>query len=120
MTFLEILALLIVAILGAIAIRISFTFDINKFLESRRKIKVEQLKNICPHGMMNLENKNLIFESFFASPIGTTKYFCRQCGLIVASEEDANRITEQFLKNPDHFIKRHRKFNKTAKKLKLY
>ena len=38
MTFIEILILLIV---GAFAVRFSFKFDMNQFLENRRKIKVK-------------------------------------------------------------------------------
>jgi len=119
MNFIEILILIFAIALSIIAIRISFKFDINKFLENRRKIKLNQLKNICPHGTMKLEGDKLIFTSFFQSPVGTLSYICDQCGLIVASQTEANRITKQFLHNPDLFIKRQKKFVKKAKKLKL-
>jgi len=55
MNFTEILLLIIALALSIIVIRISFNLNINNFLENRRKIKLNQLKNICPHGNMNLE-----------------------------------------------------------------
>jgi len=116
MTFLEILILIIV---GAFAIRFSFKFDMNQFLESRRKIKMEQLKNICPHGHMDMEGNKISFQSSFESPAGTTRYICNQCGLIVNSDHQINRMNENILKNPESFIERKKKFVKKAKKLKL-
>jgi len=119
MNFVELLILIMVIALSIIAIRFSFSFDINKFLEDRRKIKLNQLKNICPHGKMDLKDDKLIFQSFFSSPPGTLNYFCSRCGLIVSSEEEVNRITESLLKKPDSYLKKEKKFVKQAKRLKL-
>lgn len=98
---------------------IGFKFDINKFFEDRRKIKINQLKNICPHGNASSKGNELFFESFFSSPAGTAQWVCSQCGLVVNSESEINRIAEPVLKNPDLFIKKQKKFVKQAKKLKL-
>lgn len=66
MTFLGILILIFAIALSIIAIRISFKFDINKFLENRRKIKMDQLKNICPHGrIIDVTGNEMKFESLF-------------------------------------------------------
>lgn len=119
MTFLEILFLIFAIAISIIAIRISFKFDMNQFLENRRKIKLNQLKNLCPHGAMSMEGKNIIFQSFFSSPVGTTQWGCSQCGLIVNSEDEVMRLRDAYMKNPNHFIKKNEKFVKQAKKLKL-
>ncbi|MFH1505985.1 MAG: hypothetical protein ABIE94_03255 [archaeon] len=120
MTFLEILLLILTIVFSIIAIRISFKFDLNRYLENRRKIKIDQLKNICPHGrIIDVTGNEVKFESFFSSPVGTTKCVCSQCGLVVDSKDEVNRITKPLLKNPDYFIERHRKFVKQAKKLKI-
>lgn len=117
MTFLEILILIIV---GAFAIRFSFKFDLNKFLENRRKIKLDQLKNICPHGRVIDVNGNQIrFESLFSSPVGTVKWICSQCGCIVDHEDDVNRINERYSKNPSMILDKQKRFIKEAKKLKI-
>src|SRR3989344_8262543 len=101
MTFLEILTLLVITALLIIAIRISFKFDINRFLENRRKIKLDQMKNICPHGhFLPHEENTFLFESYFLSPAGTTRWICSQCSCIVESEEDIKRISEMYSQNP--------------------
>ena len=117
MTFLEILILIII---GAFAIRFSFKFDLNKFLENRRKIKLDQLKNICPHGrIIDIKGNQISFESLFSSPMGTLKWICSQCGCMVDHEDDVNRINEKYNKNPSMILDKQKIFIKEAKKLKI-
>ena len=117
MTFLEILILIII---GAFAIRFSFKFDLNKFLENRRKIKLDQLKNICPHGrIIDIKGNQISFESLFSSPMGTHKWICSQCGCIVDHEDDVNRINEKYSKNPSMILDKQKRFIKEAKRLKI-
>lgn len=117
MNFYQILFLIII---GAIAIRISFKFDLNRYLENRRKIKIAQLKNICPHGkIIDVSDKGRIaFESFFVSPVGTMDYICSQCNAVVG-EEQVNRINETYKKNPELILEKQKEFFKKAKRLKL-
>jgi hypothetical protein len=120
MTFIEILILLIVLVLSIIVIRISFKFDINKFIEDRRKIKLNQLKNVCPHTTGIVEGNQIILESLFISPPGTIQWQCQQCGLILGSEIEVQRITNGYQKDPMIILTKQKEFNKKAKKLKLY
>lgn len=119
MTFLEILILIFALAISILAIRVSFKFDINRFLENRRKVNMNQLKNICPHGNMSLDGNKVIFESYFLSPAGTHQWGCSQCGLVVNSEEDVQRIHNTLSKDPDLFFKKQKKFVKKVKKLKI-
>jgi len=120
MTFLEMLFLILAIALSIIVIRISFKFDINKFLENRRKIKLDQLKNVCPHMHISPhEGNSFCFESFFSSPMGTPKWFCSQCGCIVESQEDVNRLMEPYKKDISLYLKKQKKFIKEAKRLKI-
>lgn len=122
MNFNQILILIIVIILGIIAVRISFNFkfDLNKYLENRRKIKIDRLKNICPHCKIEFVGDNQIkVESYFHSPIGTTKYICSRCNRIVESEEDAQRMAENYAKDPKRFLKNEKRFVKAVKRLGL-
>ena len=120
MTFLEILILIFAIALSIIAIRISLKFDINKFLENRRKIKLDQLKNICPHGrIIDIKGNQISFESLFSSPMGTPKWICSQCGCTVDHEDDVNRINEKYSKNPSMILDKQKRFIKEAKKLKI-
>ena len=120
MNYSQIIILIIILLVSAIAIRISFKFDLNKYLENRRKIKSDQLKNICPHGrIIDIIGNQVKFESFFTSPVGTLKWICSQCGCIVDHEDDVNRINERYLKNPKLILDKQKRFIKKAKRLKI-
>jgi hypothetical protein len=111
---------LILIIAGAIAVRFTLKFDLNRYLENRRKIKLAQLKNICPHGrIIDIKGNQIKFESLFSSPVGTLKWVCSQCGCIVDHEDDINRINESYKKNPSLVLEKQKKFIKEAKKLKI-
>lgn len=117
MNFYELLALIIIS---AIAIRFTFKFDLNRYLENRRKIKIDQLKNICPHCKIEFVDKDQVkVESYFHSPIGTTKYVCSRCNRVVESEEDAKRMAETYAKDPERFLKSEKRFFKAVKRLGL-
>src|SRR3989344_7433348 len=120
MNFSQVILLIIVIVVSVIAIRISFKFDLNKYLENRRKIKLDQLKNICPHGRITniTDNGVITFESFFVSPVGTMDYICSQCNAVVG-EEHVNRINERYRENPSIVFEKQKKFTKKAKKLKI-
>jgi len=118
MNFSQIIILIIIIVVSIIAIRISFKFDLNKYLENRRKIKLDQLKNICPHGRIIKVNDNFAFESFFVSPVGTMDYVCSQCNAVIGKEH-VNRINERYVKNPKLVFKKQKEFAKKAKKLKI-
>ncbi len=121
MTTEEIIKLIIAGVIGFIAIKISLNFDLNKFLENRRQIKINQLKNICPHCKVTLNETTKAFtmESFFHTPVGTVNYYCSQCGLEVSSQHEIERIYEPIQQNPVLYIEKQKKFVKQAKKLKL-
>lgn len=110
--------IILLMVISAIAIRISFKFDLNKYLENRRKIKIDQLKNICPHGRIIKVGEKFGFESFFVSPVGTMDYICSQCNAIVG-EEHVNRINERYKENYSIVFDKQEKFTKKAKKLKI-
>jgi len=120
MTFLEIIILIFAIALSIIAIRLSLKFDVNQFLENRRKIKLDQLKNICPHIHISPQDSTaFILKSYFSSPRGTSKWFCSQCGLVVESQEDVNRLIESYKKDINLYLKKQKRFINQAKKLKL-
>ncbi|MCB9371026.1 hypothetical protein H6501_05480 [Candidatus Woesearchaeota archaeon] len=120
MTFLEILILMFFLVLSIVVIRISFQFNINDYLKDRRAVKINQLKNICPHTTVAVEDEQIVMGSLFKSPVGTTKYICSQCGLIVDSKEDAQKLMGRYAKNPEQILEDQKKFRRKAKKLKCF
>ena len=118
MNFYQIIILIIIFVISIIVIRISFKFDFNRHFENRRKIKLGQLKNICPHGRLTKINDQFAFESFFVSPAGTMDYICSQCSAVVGKEQ-ISRINEKYIQNPTLIFKKQKEFMKKAKKLKI-
>ena len=116
----EFYQILILIIAGVIAIRFSVKFDLNQFLKDRRKIKIDQLKNICPHGRIAsiTDDGKVTFESFFVSPVGTMDYVCSQCNVIIGKEQ-VSRINEKYRDNLDLVFEKQKEFAKRVKKLGL-
>lgn len=120
MNFTQIIILIIIVIISIVAIRLTFKFDLNRYLENRRKIKLDQLKNICPHCKIEFVDKGQVkITPYFYTDFGNPNYICRRCGCVVPFEEDANRICENYAKNPKRFLKNEKKFFRKMKRLKL-
>ncbi len=116
----EFYQILILIIVGAVAIKISFKFDLNRYLDDRRKIKIGQLQNICPHCKIEVLDKNNIkVESYFHTPSGNPNWICRRCRCVVPFEEDVNKISQNYAKDPKKWFDNEIRFIKQMKKLKL-
>jgi len=119
----EFYQIIILVIIAAVAIRISFKFDLNRYLENRRKIKLDQLKNICTHCKIeSLGGKEFKVESYFSKPIGTLNWICSRCHLVVDSEDDVNRFMQSYTKNIEgmkRYLEKEKRFFKQMKSLKL-
>ncbi|MEA3329222.1 MAG: hypothetical protein U9Q06_00580 [Nanoarchaeota archaeon] len=114
--------ILILIIAGAIAIRFSVKFDLNKFLEERRKIKISQLQNICPHCKIEIlgkDKKQIKCTPYFYSPTGTLNQICSRCKCVVPFEEDVKRICGNYANDPQKWLEQENKFIKQMKKLKI-
>ncbi len=119
LSFHEILILLVVAILGTIAIKITFSLDLNKYLEYRRKRYIPKLQNACTHleFVSDDKTKQVGFRSLFVSPPGTLQWQCQRCGLVKYLDDDeVERQVNHYVKNPDEFKKQNKKFAKLLKK----
>lgn len=117
MTFSEFIGAIIVLVLGVIAVRVSLTFDINKFLERRDKKLSQRLKNTCTHlEMLPTEDGQFQIRSLFESPPGTLKWQCQRCGLIANHDNDFESRAEYYSKNPEKYLAKYKEFHKLLKK----
>lgn len=99
----------------AVIFRVKVTFDVNKYLENRRKTKIERLKNICPHAYLDpdtIEEDKIFGGSYFYTKFGITGFICQQCGLYVEFEEQRDRAIP---KDPLVIVQMQEKFNKELK-----
>ncbi len=120
LTFSQIIRIIIAITLSIVAVRFSFSFDINKFLEDRRKIAENKAKNVCTHLFPYYTNKWEIawLKSAFLSPAWTTSRVCQKCWLIlydIDEEHEKDKINYYFAHNKE-YKKREKNFEKLLKK----
>ncbi|OJU88183.1 hypothetical protein BGO17_04410 [Candidatus Saccharibacteria bacterium 49-20] len=116
--FWQIIVGLTAIVLSVIAIKFTFSIDVNKLLERRDKNNSQKLQNACPHfQLVGLEGKEFEVRSLFYKPAGTFMHKCRQCGVITAlDEEQHERDANHYVKNPQALIDEQAKLTKLAKK----
>ena len=103
-------------VVAAIAIKIALTFDLNRYLEGRREREKERLQVLCPHTEVWISNGKIFVESRFHKPAMTFNCVCGQCGMVVANEEIAERISRDWANNPDGWMEADKRFRKAYSK----
>lgn len=118
LTFWQMILTLLVAAASFIVIRISLKFDLNRFIENRQTLKGQKLKNACTHiDLIPTADGRVEARSFFVSPPGTIQWQCQRCGLIkYQGNDDHERMVKYFIKNPEEYNRRNKKFQKLLKK----
>ena len=119
LTFAQLATLLGIIFGGLIAIRVTFNFDLNKYLDSRKEGYKAKCKNACLHfEFISKGNEHVEVRSFFVSPPGTVSYICQRCGMVRLhlDEEDYQRQVDYYLKNLKDYHKRNKRFHKLLKK----
>ena len=115
----EIVFIIVGIIVGIVAIKICFSFDINSWLQNRLQHKKDSLKVLCPHTDITLKDNNetKVVQSLFQSPYGTTEWICSRCGMRTHDSDIPQKLVEHYFKNPNDYLKRMKKFNKLVKKI---
>jgi hypothetical protein len=122
LSFWQLIGAILVLAISAIAVKITFNFDLNKYLERKDKRLDRKIKNACTHMHMELigsaegNKAQYSFQSLFESPPGTHQWQCQRCGLIRNHDNDYERRAEYYAQNPDEYIKMNKKFQKLLKK----
>lgn len=105
--------------MAIIAIKITFSFNINEWLKGRDEKLNDKLKNYCPHVNVKMVGEKIGVQSTFVSPSGTLSWICQRCGLQFLHLDQCveNQRLEYFMKNPKELQKQEKKFKKLLKKL---
>ena len=115
----------LIIIIGIILIRVTVSFDINKWQKARQEKRKIKMMNTCPHcQIMNVSHKNgkisFQMESFFVSPPGTMAWICQQCNCTVYDKDYPNKNRMYWLdrckESPKALAKQQEKFLKLARK----
>lgn len=110
-----ILALAIIAIL-----HFGVKFDINEFIEIRKKRHRKLAQNYCPHmDFIPRSDNSFQVNPLFYTPFGTPNWFCSRCGAVLPYEPDQEELKAKatyYLNHPKAYKKAMRKYDKHAKK----
>ncbi len=116
--FWQFIVAVLVALIGIVAVRITFSIDINKLLENRQKLNISKLRNTCTHlQLIPSEDGDIQVQSFFVSPSGTSQWRCERCGIVTDQiEDEIRREANYYLNNIDQYTKMNKRFSKLLKK----
>lgn len=109
--------LIIVIAISVIAIKITFSFDINKFLERRDKKLKQKAQNYCPHAQFIKVDGKFGIKSTFISPSGTTNWICQRCGTIRYNVDNEDERIKYYLEHPEELSRQEKKFEDILKKI---
>lgn len=118
LTFGQLIISVLILIVGTIAVKISFNFDINKYLKERQERYSAKCKNACVHFEFVPQDNSILVNSFFISPSGTLSSICQRCGLVrLHLDWDAHqRTVDYYGKNIKEYNKQNKRFHKLLKK----
>ncbi len=117
----------LIIMIGIILIRVTVSFDINKWQKARQEKRKIKMKNTCPHcRIKNIAHKNgdisFLMESFFISPPGKAAWICQQCNCTVYDKDYPEEIMAYWLdmcicqESPKPLKEQQEKFLKLARK----
>lgn len=118
LSFGELLALIAAAVAAIVVIRLSVTFDLNRFMEGRRSTYAQKLKNACVHFEFIVRSSGQIqVHPFWVSPPGTIAHYCQRCGAETYLQVDAfNETVDFYSTHVDDYHKQNKRFHKLLKK----
>ncbi len=113
--------LVVILVLAIIAIlHFGVKFDINEFIESRKKRHRKLAQNYCTHMVLIPRHDNSFqVNSLYYTPFGTPNWFCSRCGAVLPYEPDQEEIKAKaayYLNHPKAYKKAMRKYDRHAKK----
>ena len=121
LSFWQAVGLILTFAASVIAVKVTFSFDFNKYLERRDDKYTQKLKNACTHMLMDFAGQEdgrpiYKFQSLFESPSGTLQWQCQRCGLVRNHSNDYEERAEYYAKNPEKYMEQAKKFQKLLKK----
>ncbi len=113
-----IVAIIALIICSILAFKFAITFDVNKFLESRKKRHLAIARNLCPHMKPKITKKEAGFELLLFKPFGTFNSHCTRCGAVFEyiDMDDFKKQVDYYISNPKAYRKRIKQYNKHMKK----
>ena len=108
-------------VLAGIAVfSVAIKFDLNAFLENRRKEQFGRLMAMCPHCVLAEQNGRIVVQGLVFSPPGTLQAQCKRCHKVfVGGLEEAWEATRVWRENPGALQKAEDRFRRYGRRTRL-
>ncbi|MYE60902.1 MAG: hypothetical protein F4235_02335 [Candidatus Dadabacteria bacterium] len=108
-------------VLAGIAVfSVAIKFDLNAFLENRRREQFARLKAMCPHCVLAEEGGQTVIEGLVISPPGTLQAHCTRCHRVfVGGLEEAWEATRVWRENPGALQKAEERFRRYGRRTRI-
>lgn len=118
MDFNQLIILILTFIFGIVVVKFTVSFDLNKYLESRKETIRKKLMNACPHVELTpYGKKQIAVKCLFVSPPGTIQWQCQRCGIVrYLNDEDVKQLETYYVNNIREYNMKTKKFQKLLKK----
>lgn len=117
MSDLSVFEIIVIILLGITALKVIFSFDLNKWQERRDQRLKDRIMRTCPHTSIYLDGDNIRIESMLISPPGTVQWGCTRCGMVTYDDRLAVSLVELYRRNPKLLLRAIKKVDKLATKL---
>lgn len=104
-------------LIAAVAVRGIVKFDVNQWLNDRRKRLEDNLRMLCPHVRTFVSGNTVEVHSTFISPPGTVAWQCQICGKTNYDGSAIGAQVQYWCANPNALSERNKEMEKLAKKL---
>jgi Zn-finger protein len=104
-------------ILTVITVRGTVKFDINQWINDRKKQQEQNFIALCPHHYLFSDGDGTKVGSHFISPPGTSAWQCQKCGHLTHDDLKMKIDTKYWAQNPGALEEQNNRMTKLAKKL---
>ena len=109
----------VVIVCVAIAVfSVAIRFDLNAFLENRKRTQFARLQAMCPHCVMEpMEDGRIAVQGLAQSPPGTIQAQCTRCHRVfVGGLDESSEGLRYWQANPIQWMKAEKRFRKYARR----
>ena len=118
-TFWEAVVTVLVLVTAVVSLKFafSFRFDVNRWMDSKRKRLKEKIQTTCPHTKLSVRKGGICVESLFYKPPFTWVYQCSRCGIQTCDPNAIQAIAEQYGRNPRRYLSQLKELERLINKL---
>jgi len=108
----------VISVLGTVLIvSLRVKFDLNEWLQHRRKRHLLKLQNACTHAKLGVAGDGSVaVSSWFTSPVGVGHWICERCGMRIHNEAHITEQMDFWARHPAEHVDQEKAYRKALKK----